>query len=129
MRILLAATGRMKKGPERELCARYLERSAASARQAGLTGVELREFAESQARTADERKAGEAGAMLAAVPAGARLVLLEETGRNVGSRDFAADIATARDGGAPAYVLAIGGPDGHGALLRMPPVTFFHSAL
>ena len=40
MRILLAATGRMKKGPERELCARYLERSAASARAYAFTKLD-----------------------------------------------------------------------------------------
>ena len=57
MRILLIAIGRMKAGPERELFTRYLERAVASARSAGLTGVESREIDESRARRPEDRKA------------------------------------------------------------------------
>ncbi|MCC2095528.1 MAG: 23S rRNA (pseudouridine(1915)-N(3))-methyltransferase RlmH [Hyphomicrobiales bacterium] len=118
MRIILAAIGRMKKGPETDLSARYIERAAASARSAGLTGVEVREFPESQARKAQERMADEANALLALAGNGARLALLDERGKALSSRDFASDVAKARDSGVPAYVLALGGPDGHGEALR-----------
>ena len=50
MRVALIAIGRLKAGPERELCARYMERATASARGVGLTGVELREIEEGRAR-------------------------------------------------------------------------------
>lgn len=108
----------MKKGPERELCARYIERAAAIARPAGLTGVEIREFSEAQERNVNERMSAEAQALLTAIPAGARLVLLDERGKSISSKAFAADIGEARDNAAPGYILALGGPDGHGEELR-----------
>jgi 23S rRNA (pseudouridine1915-N3)-methyltransferase len=55
MRILIAAVGRMKQGPERELMARYLERATATGRAMGLAGFEVVEAAESRAATADRR--------------------------------------------------------------------------
>lgn len=118
MRIVLAAIGKMKQGPERELCVRYVDRATAAARQAGLTGLEMREFSESQARTASARMSEEARALLPLGAQGARLVVLDERGRTLTSEAFADDIARARDEGAPAYVVALGGPDGHGAELR-----------
>ena len=68
MRIALIAIGRLKAGPERELCARYMERAAASARGVGLTGVELREIEEGRARRPEDRKVEEARALMAFVP-------------------------------------------------------------
>jgi 23S rRNA (pseudouridine1915-N3)-methyltransferase len=118
VRIILAATGRMKAGPERELCDRYVDRAVAAGRQVGFTGVEIREFPESQARQGADRMAEEARAMVSAVPAGAILVLLDERGRAEGSRAFAERIGKARDAAAPAFVLAIGGADGHGPAMR-----------
>ena len=118
MRIILAAIGRLKAGPERDLCARYMERAAASARSVGLTGVEFREIEEGRARRPEDRKAEEARAIRALIPAGARLVLLDERGKSVGSEAFAQDIGRVRDSGTSAFVLAIGGPDGFDPQLR-----------
>jgi 23S rRNA (pseudouridine1915-N3)-methyltransferase len=118
MRIVLAGIGRMKKGPDSELGARYLDRAAASARSAGFTGVEIREFPESQARKPNDRMAEEAASLIKLAGDGARLVLLDERGKGISSRTFAEDLAKARDSGVPAYVLALGGPDGHGDALR-----------
>jgi 23S rRNA (pseudouridine1915-N3)-methyltransferase len=112
VRLILAAFGRLKAGPERDLSARYIDRAAAAARSVGLTGVDLREFDESRARRAEDRKAEEAKALRAALPAGARLVLLDEHGKSLTSEAFAADIGRGRDAGLPALVLAIGGADG-----------------
>ena len=112
MKLLLLGVGRLRPGPERELTERYLERAGASARAARLTGVETRDLAESRARRAEDRKAEEARALLALVPAGAILVALDERGRAMGSEDFAREIGRARDGGAPAFALLLGGPDG-----------------
>ena len=112
MRILLLAVGRLKAGPERDLFGRYIERAIASARSAGLTGVEARELDESRARRPEDRKAEEARAIRALVPAGARLILLDERGKSLTSEVFAADFGKARDSGVPATVLVIGGPDG-----------------
>ena len=102
----------MKAGPERELASRYLDRANAAARGVGLAGVELREIEESRARRPDDRRAAEAIAIRALVPKGARLTLLDERGKSRASEDFAQDIGKARDTGAPAFVIVIGGPDG-----------------
>jgi 23S rRNA (pseudouridine1915-N3)-methyltransferase len=118
VKLLLATIGRLKAGPERDLAVRYLDRAAASARGVGLTGVDQRELDESRARRPDDRKAEEARALRAVLPPGARLVLLDERGTSIASEAFAADVGRARDAGAPAYVLAIGGPDGFDPALR-----------
>jgi 23S rRNA (pseudouridine1915-N3)-methyltransferase len=59
-------------------------------------------------------KAREAALILAAVPAGARLVALDERGVRWGSREFADRLAAWRDGGAAGLAFAIGGAEGLG---------------
>ena len=59
-------------------------------------------------------KAREAELILGALPAGARLVALDEHGAAWSSRDFADRLAAWRDGGAAALAFAIGGADGLG---------------
>lgn len=118
MKLILGAVGRLKAGPERELATRYIERTRAACRSVGLTGLDVRELDESRARRAEERKAEEARALAALAPAGARLIALDERGANATSEAFAHDLARARDAGAPAYALLIGGPDGLDPALR-----------
>jgi 23S rRNA (pseudouridine1915-N3)-methyltransferase len=118
MKLILAAVGRLKAGPERDLVARYEQRARAACRAIGLTGFEMREIEESRARRAEDRKAEEARALLALLPANARLVALDERGKAMGSEAFAADLGKTRDSGAGAYALLIGGPDGLDESLR-----------
>jgi len=118
MKLILAAVGRLKAGPERELVTRYAERARAACRGVGLTGFDMREIEESRARRAEDRKAEEARALLALLPAGARMIALDERGKTMGSEDFALDLGRARDAGAGAYALLIGGPDGLDESLR-----------
>lgn len=101
----------MKQGPERELVARYLERAVQSGRALGLSGFEVAEVAESRASAAPTRKAEEAKALRAALPAGVT-VALDERGRGLNSEDFAKQLARWRDEGRPAAGFVIGGPDG-----------------
>lgn len=117
MLITLAAIGRLKAGPERLLVERYLERAEQTGRALGFT-LRVREFAESKAGRAEDRKAQEADALLAAVPDGARLVLLDEHGAVLASAAFAERLGAWRDAGARDVVFAIGGADGHGAAVR-----------
>jgi 23S rRNA (pseudouridine1915-N3)-methyltransferase len=118
MKLTLLSVGRLKAGPERELAQRYEQRAAAAARAARLTGFDSREIDESRARRAEDRKAEEARALLALAPAGAVLIALDERGKAMTSEAFAQEIGCARDAGAPAFVLALGGPDGHDESLR-----------
>ena len=118
MRLTLIGVGRLKSGPERELFDRYFKRLGDLARSQGFSGVELREIDEGRARRPEDRRAEEACAILAAVPKGAWLTLLDERGAALGSAQWAAEIAKAREAAAPAYAVAIGGPDGFDPALR-----------
>jgi 23S rRNA (pseudouridine1915-N3)-methyltransferase len=118
MRLSLVCVGRLKAGPERELFERYLIRLTESARGVGVVGVDLREIGESRARRPEDRRAEEGAAILAAVPAGGDLVLLDERGTSPTSEEWAADIGRARDASRIVYAVAIGGPDGLDLSLR-----------
>ena len=118
MRLALIAVGRLKAGAERDLATRYLERAIAAARAVGLAGIDMRELDDSRARRPDDRRSEEARAILAAIPASARLLLLDERGKNLSSAEFAEDISKARDSGTPVVALVIGGPDGLDQTLR-----------
>ena len=118
MRIVVVAVGRLKAGPERELIERYVDRATKAGRAIGVGPVEVREFGESRAARAEDRREEEARAMLAAVPDRAMVVLLDENGSHPSSEAFAAELGRRRDGGTPAMVFAIGGADGHGSALR-----------
>ncbi len=116
MQMTIAAIGRMKAGPERELAERYVGRVDKAGRRLGLS-ISVREFAESRAGSAAERKDQEATALLAALPPGAVLVALDESGKNLDSRAFAGRLSGWRDDGVAALVFAIGGADGLGPAL------------
>ncbi len=118
MRLLIAAVGRLKAGPERELLARYLERANAAGKALALAPVDVAEVPESTAQTAAKRKADEAKALLALIPDKAKLIALDERGRSLASEDFAKKLARYRDDGAPAAALLIGGADGLDEMLR-----------
>ena len=55
MRVTIAAVGRMKAGPERDLLDRYVDRAAKQGRALGITRLDLREIAESRSPRADDR--------------------------------------------------------------------------
>lgn len=112
MRLTLAAVGRLKAGPERELVARYAERIAATGKAVGLSDLALREVDESKARRPDDRKAEEARALRTLIPQGARTIALDERGRSLTSEQFAQQIADLRDGGTRDLCFVIGGADG-----------------
>lgn len=112
MRIVIAAVGRLKDGPERELVARYAERAAQTGRGVAVGPIDMREIAESRARRPEDRKREEAAAIRAALDPDAPLILLDETGSSQSSADFAARIGRFRDDGAAAVQFAIGGADG-----------------
>ncbi|MEO5805055.1 23S rRNA (pseudouridine(1915)-N(3))-methyltransferase RlmH [Devosia sp.] len=111
MKIAIAAVGRMKAGPERELVARYLDRAIAGGRTLGLTGFEVIELTESRSGSAASRKTDEAKALSAAIPDGI-IVALDERGKSIGSEAFANLVGRWRDDGRPAASFVIGGADG-----------------
>lgn len=112
MRITIAAIGRMKKGPERELVARYLDRARATGKPLGLSHFDIAESNESRAGSVSARKADEIRALVAASPSDAVHVALDERGDATSSEKFAAEIARWRDDGRKAVTFFIGGADG-----------------
>ncbi len=115
MEIAVLAVGRLKSGPEAELCGRYLDRARAAGRAIGLRAFAVTELAESRAARPDDRKAQEAGALLAASAAEDFLVCLDEAGEALGSEAFAALLRRQSDAGCRRVRFVIGGADGLGA--------------
>jgi 23S rRNA (pseudouridine1915-N3)-methyltransferase len=104
--------GRLRAGPERELFERYAERATALGPSVGISGPQFREFEESRARSADERRAAERKSLLEAAHGGAWICALDERGAAKTSAAWADEIARARDSGVNSYTVLIGGPDG-----------------
>jgi len=118
MRVILLAVGRMKKGPETELVQRYLKRAEQAGRQIGMRGIEVIEIRESRAGDAGKRVIEESIALANVIPDAAVTIMLDEHGESLGSADFADHVRKWRDGGVPAAVFIIGGPDGLAQSLR-----------
>lgn len=118
MRVIVLAIGRLKAGPETELCERYRKRATQAGRQLGFRDIELVEIRESRAETAEKRQLEEAIALANVIPEGAITVLLAETGENLGSAGLAEKIRLWRDEGRQALVFIIGGPDGLAGTLQ-----------
>ncbi len=117
MRLLLVTVGRTKAGPQRELIERYLKRAAAAGRGLGLN-VEHREIGESRAHRSQDRKRDEAKAIRALLGNAERRIACDESGKNLTTAEFAADLGRSRDQGASLVGLIVGGPDGLDAELR-----------
>jgi 23S rRNA (pseudouridine1915-N3)-methyltransferase len=114
MRFLLAAVGRLKDGPDRELYERYAKRLDQTGRAVALGPLQLVELPEGRAETASLRKADESARLLKAAAGADLIVALDPGGKTVSSEDFAAWLARRRDGQTAAVAFLIGGPDGHG---------------
>jgi 23S rRNA (pseudouridine1915-N3)-methyltransferase len=118
MRIIVAAVGRLKQGPETELAARYAKRAAQTGRNLGLRDIEIIEIRESRAEEAGKRMLEESIALTTIIPPGAAVALLEATGKNLDSASLAAQLAAWRGNDRPAAVFVIGGADGLAPSLR-----------
>ncbi len=112
MRVIVAAVGRLKAGPERELAGRYQDRVAKTGRTIGLREIELFEIRESRAQDAARRMREESIALTNLVPDGAKTVVLDERGDNLDSHSIGNHLRAWRDGGRPAAMFIIGGADG-----------------
>jgi 23S rRNA (pseudouridine1915-N3)-methyltransferase len=112
MRIVVAAVGRLKAGPDRELAERYRDRAIKVGRALGVGAVDVIEVRESRAREAERRVTEEAIALANAIPEDAIKVVLDGRGKNASSDSFAGRIRGWRDGGHETVCFIIGGADG-----------------
>ena len=79
-----------------------------------LTGFDIVEEPEARLPRPPERRDAEAAALLHRTGAGARLIVLDETGRALTSAALADQITAWRDQGVGETDFLVGGPDGHG---------------
>ncbi|ODS00533.1 23S rRNA (pseudouridine(1915)-N(3))-methyltransferase RlmH [Methyloceanibacter methanicus] len=115
MRLLIAAVGKLKQGPERELCAHYLGRAEALGRNLGLSPISVVDLAESRVQDAPGRRSAEAEALLTKLPEDFAVICLDPRGALLSSEAFADELAARRDdAGAPGLAFVLGGPDGLG---------------
>ena len=118
MRIIVAAVGRLKKGPETELSDRYAKRASQTGRALGLKPVEVVEIRESRADDPGKRMLEESIALANIIPQGSAVVLLDVLGENFDSAGLAAQLSSWRANDLPAAVFIIGGADGLAPSLR-----------
>ena len=114
MKIIVAAVGRLRSGPEMELARDYVARAEAGGRHMGISPVEIVEV---EAKAPSEPRT-EAVALWKATPDKGRTILLDEKGDNWSSRQLAEAIGRWRDDGVPALTFWIGGADGVAQTLR-----------
>lgn len=115
---MILAVGRLKAGPERELCARYLDRAGKGGRSLGLSGPDVTELAESAARRPEDRMSEEGAGLIGALPEAGAMIALDPRGIELTSEQLAADVAALRDRGARNLTFVIGGADGLSEAVR-----------
>ncbi len=109
MRITIVCVGKARGGPESDLFDSYVRRLPWQ--------VQLKEVEAGRGLSVERRREREAELLLAASPAGARLVALDEGGRQPSSEEFAEMLKNWQEAGHREVSFLIGGADGHG-----PPV-------
>jgi 23S rRNA (pseudouridine1915-N3)-methyltransferase len=114
LRLAIVAVGRLKSGPEADLTADYLKRLDGLARRARLGPARIVEVEDKRGRGSE----AEAELLAAAVPAGAKRVVLDERGKALSTTDLAKTLGDWRDQGQPEAAFLIGGADGHGRAAR-----------
>ena len=115
MRLIVAAIGRLKAGPERELAERYRDRVAKAGRAVGFRDIEIVEIRESKAAETARRVLEESIALANIIPERAIVVALDEKGENLDSGSLTGVLRSWRDAGRTDAVFCIGGADGLGA--------------
>jgi 23S rRNA (pseudouridine1915-N3)-methyltransferase len=114
--LTLAAIGRLKASePEQVMTRDWIGRAEVVGRPLGIRPVRLLEI-DPRLPAPDSDK--EAAALLAAFEAGSFIIALDEHGDAPGSVGFAKKLGVWRDQGQREIILAIGGPDGHGEVLK-----------
>jgi len=110
MRIVIVAVGRLRRGPEHDLLETYRRRLQ--------WPLAIHEVEEKRPLPPAERRKREADLLRAAVPEDAVLVALDESGTEMTSPAFAAQLAGWRDEGVRTLAFALGGADGLDAAFR-----------
>lgn len=111
MKIIIGAVGKMKKkSPEEALINEYVSKTR--------WPVEIKEVEEKRTLPVDELKSAESELLLRALPNDAKIVVLDERGETLSSRELAGRLRTWQDSGVGTVAFLIGGANGHSETLR-----------
>ena len=111
MKIIIGAVGKMKKkSPEEALINDYISKTR--------WPVEVKEVEEKRALPVDELKVAESDLLLRALPTDTKIVVLDERGETLSSRQLAERMRMWQDGGVGTVAFLIGGANGHSEQLR-----------
>lgn len=111
MKIIIGAVGKMKKkSPEEALINEYVSKTR--------WPVEIKEVEEKRTLPVDELKSAESELLLKALPNDAKIVVLDERGEILSSRELAGRLRTWQDSGVGTVAFLIGGANGHSETLR-----------
>lgn len=114
MDVTVLAIGRLKSGPERDLCDRYLERARKSGSRLGFRSFTVREIAESRAARDVDRMSEEARELIRLAGSGGAIICLDAGGDLLSSEDLARVLQKHVEAGVKRTTFVIGGPDGLG---------------
>ncbi len=110
MQHTIIAVGKMRSGPEKDLYAQYAGRIQPQ--------LLLKEVEEKRALKGAALKSREGELLGAAIPKGARVVALDETGKTLSSRQLAEHLGRWLDDGGREVAWLIGGADGLDGAVR-----------
>lgn len=110
MQITIAAVGKMKPSPERQLLDYYLKQLPWS--------VTIKEIDIKKNLSGDALKAAEAEKLLDACKGAHKLIALDERGKTIGSEPLAKWVGDAQQHGCSHLAIIIGGADGLDASIR-----------
>ena len=105
MQYVIVAAGRWKAGPERDLYEKFEKRIQPS--------LLLKEVDQKRKGSKVERLRREGAILLSAVPDGARIIAMDENGKNLSSMGLANQLQHWSDEGVQKTAFLIGGADGH----------------
>lgn len=122
MKLHVLAVGRLKAGPEKDLCEDYRTRAEGLGRKAGISKFAIADTSESQAQVAAARIAEERRFFVDHLPPRAVSIVLDERGKSMTSPAFADMLRRHIEEGTADLAFLIGGPDGHAAETRQQAV-------
>lgn len=108
MKITLRAGGVIRSGAERDLIDDYLKRANGLANRCGVHSVN-----EQQVDLRKEKsRIAETQTLLDGLPTNSKMIILDERGKSLTSRQFTKKLANFRDDGLSDLIIVIGGADG-----------------
>ena len=119
MKVVIAAIGHLKSGPEKEMAAAYEQRIPSLGRKVGISGLSISDWTEARASDVKLRMAEEAKLLWSVVPEACPVFALDERGEVMPSSSFAKLLEKQAAAGTKQLTFMIGGPDGHSPETRI----------